>query len=241
METIKAKVIMLPTDSINQVKEGDLFINDSRKHSWGKLEALKCERIAQHGYAWNGSGIKTYINHLYIVTEEEIKEGDWFLQDNRALKHCGNSVSMIACFKDQFGKIHTYHSVIRYKIIATTDPKLKVKVDPKNGYDFRKDVKLLPQPSQSFIKEYCDKGEIEEVEIEVEQPSFHIDSDIDEEDYNPKIKVNPDNTINIKPIKDSWTREEVSNKLYECLGFFAHKHDIFIDGRDITKWIKENL
>jgi hypothetical protein len=48
METIKAKVIMLPTDSVNQVKEGELFINDSRKHSWGKLEALKCERITQH-------------------------------------------------------------------------------------------------------------------------------------------------------------------------------------------------
>ena len=26
-----------------------------------------------------------------------------------------------------------------------------------------------------------------------------------------KLKVNPDNTINIKPIKDSWSREEVES------------------------------
>lgn len=55
-----------------QVKEGGLFINDTRKHSWGKLEVLKCERITQHGHAWNGTGIRTDICHLYITSDEEI-------------------------------------------------------------------------------------------------------------------------------------------------------------------------
>ena len=62
-----------------QVKEGGLFINDTRKHSWGKLEALICERVTQHGHSWNGTGIRTDICHLYITSNEEIKEGDWYL------------------------------------------------------------------------------------------------------------------------------------------------------------------
>jgi hypothetical protein len=62
-----------------QVKEGGLFINDTRKHSWGKLEALRCERVTQHGHAWNGTGIRTDICHLYITSDEEIKEGDWVI------------------------------------------------------------------------------------------------------------------------------------------------------------------
>jgi hypothetical protein len=69
-----------------QVKEGGLFINDTRKHSWGKLEALRCERVTQHGHAWNGTGIRTDICHLYITSDEEIKEGDWYLDDTLQLR-----------------------------------------------------------------------------------------------------------------------------------------------------------
>ena len=80
MEVKRAKVIMLPAkNQINQVSEGDIFINDSREYSWGKLEALKCKRVTSNGHAWNGNGIKTYINHLYIVDDSDIKEGDWKL------------------------------------------------------------------------------------------------------------------------------------------------------------------
>lgn len=37
MEVRRTEVIMLPAkNQINQVSEGDMFINDSRKYSWGK-------------------------------------------------------------------------------------------------------------------------------------------------------------------------------------------------------------
>ena len=69
---------LIPTSKQEyQVKEGNLFINDTRKYYWGKLEALICERVTQHGHAWNGTGIKTDICHLYITSSEEIKEGDY--------------------------------------------------------------------------------------------------------------------------------------------------------------------
>ncbi len=59
------KVVMLPASrSQYQVEKDKLFINDSREHSWGKLEALVCERVTTHGHAWNGTGIKTYINQI---------------------------------------------------------------------------------------------------------------------------------------------------------------------------------
>ena len=138
------------------------------------------------------------------------------------------------------------------EVLATTDPKL---INRNGNMMYKSDECDLPQPSQSFIKEYCDKGGIDEVEIECERLSTEEHTNLidwdnvkanREEEINKikssfKFKVNPDNTINIKPIKESWNRGEVSNKLYECLGFFAHKHDITIDGRDISKWIEKNL
>jgi len=44
----------------------------------------------------------------------------------------------------------------------------------------------------------------------------------------------------IHPTK-TYTRDEVSEHLYNCLGYFAHQARINFDGRDVTKWIEENL
>lgn len=90
-----------------QVKEGGLFINDTRKHSWGKLEVLKCERITVNGHAWNGTGIRTDICHLYITSDEEIKVNDYITDGYRAWK-----------WKDDSSLLG------RKKIILTTDQDL---------------------------------------------------------------------------------------------------------------------
>ena len=153
--------------------------------------------------------------HLYITSDEEIKENSLVLLPNNTI-HRMNASDMISYLDSQ--------SKATKLIIATTQPFMN-----------------LPQPSQQFIEKYIEeynKGNvITKVDVEYDA------------DYNERykayyadtieLKVNPDNTINIKPIKDSWNREEVI-KLF-------HKYKIDHDGdgsyyKDIlNKWIAENL
>jgi len=96
--------------------------------------------------------------HLYITTDDEIKEGDWYLLGKTVRKSKGN------LGKPDEGKY--------LKIIATTDPELIVHVGQDyTGTVIRKDgmnYKKLPQPSKEFIEEYCKAGGIDEVDVEYE-------------------------------------------------------------------------
>ncbi len=120
-----------------QVKEGGLFINDTRKYSWGKLVALRCERVTQYGHAWNCSGIRTNIKHLYITSDEEIKEGNWCYYLNRF--GGGNIICQAYRHKDDKRMLFAHSSSNREigegitplkdeckKIILTTDQDLIV-------------------------------------------------------------------------------------------------------------------
>ena len=37
----------------------------------------------------------------------------------------------------------------------------------------------------------------------------------------------------------SYSEEEVQVKLYECLGYFAQKHNIIINGNEIDQWFEQ--
>jgi hypothetical protein len=93
------------------------------------------------------------------------------------------------------------------KIIATTD---KLNTHP-NVADSYRSGNCLPQPSQSFIEKWVEeynKGNvITDVMVEYEAMNTTIVNRT-YNDFEPKI--NPkDNTITIRKIKDSWSREEV--------------------------------
>ena len=132
-------IYLIPTEKQEyQVKEGGLFINDTRKYSWGKLEALRCERVTQHGHAWNGTGIRTDICHLYITSDEEIKEGDWCI--------VGNGVSKL---NTQFTSKEEINAIWK-KIILTTDQDLI-----KDGVQAINDEFLewfVKNPSREFVE-----------------------------------------------------------------------------------------
>lgn len=94
-------------------------------------------------------------HNIYITTDDEIKEGDWFIAID----------SSIQIAKSNYEKLPNDK-----KIIATTDPELIVYVGQdytgtvirKNGKNYQR----LPQPSKSFIEEYCKAGGIDEVDVE---------------------------------------------------------------------------
>ncbi len=121
------------------------------------------------------------------------------------------------------------------KIIATTDSSLIIINNKLDSRDLLHTL-ILPQPSQSFIEKYIEKynkGEkIADVMVEYESINSHVLGLI-------RLKVNPkDNTITIKPIKDSWNREEVIKLMNLSIeqGKYAFDQNNWED-----KWIKENL
>lgn len=235
----EAQVVMLPSlVQTYQVKQGDVFINDSREHSWGKLQALKCERVTSNGHAWNGSGIQTYINHLYLVDDSEIKEGDWYLLGKIVRQSKGN------LGKPDKGKY--------MKIIGTTDSSLvinAVDIHEVQGQVMQSHYhKELPQLSQSFIESYC-KNPVEKVMVEYETPVPPLKMRrsnsgkakmlaIKQAAFGLQPQLTHNNELIIHPIEEKlYTREEVAELCAKAYW------DGNLNTGDIIpeNWIKENL
>lgn len=222
----KVKVVMTPTNSVNQIDQGDLFINDTREHSWGKLEALTCERVTVNGHAWNGSGIRTNINHLYFISDEELKDGEWCYES----KMKGNKIF-------EYDSSNIWHKGA-YKVVATTDKSLVYLTNNgRVGYK-------LPQISQEFIENYCEVGGVDEVEIEYYKYAEELNgtSLIPRDLY--RIKVDSSNCVFVHPVKDSWNREELITTVIDLFlkeREHREKYSHFIDREDLTEWINKNL
>lgn len=238
----KIQLVMLPTNE----KANDCHI----------LYFPKTGRLNKRAYSdeelQTGKGLikLEYItNHLYFLSDEEIKEGDWFLMNNACIRQCkskNNKPHTIPTIIDTTGGIH--HVSVCKKIIATTDKSLKLNYDGKTPITENWNGYLLPQIPQSFIEYYVseyNKGNIiTEVDIE-----YGVTKNENRE-FVEFLWVKQDNTINIKPIKDSWNREEVENEL---MGFFVFMTYGKWKGSDFKKWngsksfrvveeyIKENL
>ena len=189
MKLKKARIIILPA---NDLKNGELLIHksyDIEKHLWLTEVDLK-----EDNTVW-------IPQHLYFTTDEEIIEGDW--------RYDLVSKTVILTTK------HTDRSLIRdncRKIIATTDTKLKSTIQTENNYKISKTylTKPLPQPSKVFIEKYCKASGIDEVIIEYEEQRVIINTSPRVEEGWMLPKVDSHNTITIHPIKNSWTKEEVT-------------------------------
>lgn len=208
METYnKCKVVMLPTKNINNSS-----IILGVVPNWAQLtsEVLNDQE-------WQNFGKP---QHLYILSEEEIKEGDWCLGKDSDGKNYLIQMNNTTSPKFHY-EIH--------KIIASTDLNLRI-----------------PQIHQSFIslciEEYNKENIIEEVEVEYEDkgyPHYYTSAGgIGSARWikDLRLKINPDNTISIKPLKNSWNREEIVN-LFEK---FNNEKCIFPQ-KILNDWLKQNL
>lgn len=189
----KTKVVMLPTNEKANLKLG------------------------QNGLLVNTTlGYDTHFTnqHLYFLSDDEIKKGDWCYDEHNKVVFQNNSSGTPGASK---------------KIIATTD---KLRVMTKDEFS-SVDNQHLPQPSKSFIEKYVKEhySGVPIINVLVEYNHLLSTTGLNEE----WLKVNDsDNTITIKKIKDSWTRDEVVNLLQQ---FNNDKSGAF----DCTKWIEENL
>lgn len=170
--------------------------------------------------------------HLYITTDEEIKEGDWYLLGNTPRKSTGN-----------LGKPDSKW----LKIIATTDPKLvfnnKFEREIQGVKMEASHHKQLPQIPQSFIEEYCKAGGIDEVLVEYEY-GFSLKLRAGGQSHAYKLKLNPDNTIIIHPVEEKmYNREEVIELLHKMHRMVFNLSAVGDPCGEFKrdKWIEENL
>ena len=197
----KAKVIMLPTENKSNI---GIVYRDVEKTKGKLVLNLKVN-----------DNYKSYIN-LYIISDDEIEDGDWFINllDN-SIHQATNWIYVSTC----------------KKIIATTDTSLIENIEmigTGSTYLFK-----LPQPSQQFIEKYIEsynKGEvITDVLVEYELENINIHR------FEDELKVNPkDNTIIIKKLKNSWNREEV-------IELFKLREKTIHNYYTEEEWIEENL
>ena len=256
----RGKVVMLPTNE--EKAKFPFYLTSNGNYSNDKLKLFE-------GFC-NGNP-----QHLYILSNEEIKEGDWFLSNLNEILKCTKKEDKFIWYErltvpkvSEIAQPFSIHINLKpKKIIATTDKSLNPKLYKDNeenagfgGYYIWKNGVVgkpqylskenynkfcLPQPSQSFIQKFVEeynKGNvITEVMIEYETYFNHAPRGGSHEEplWDIYLKINPkDNTITIRKIKDSWTREEVVkliNKISEEVDFESATQ------KTIDKWIEENL
>lgn len=174
-------IVMLPTD-----KESSMYLFKNKLFKG-------CSNL----------GIDSIPKHLYILSDEEIKGGDWVIVDE--------ILSQVK-FKE-FDETLTYP-----KVLASTDSSLKLKCSNCNGIgdvspSMDQDVdcgicngrgyKLLPSISGSFIKEfikaYNEGKKIETVELEIIDERHYLDDTL-------RPKLNPDGSV-IASLKEENSKE----------------------------------
>jgi len=226
MEQFKrAKVVMLPTNIRSVIAISDTL-------------GLLPYNITQY------VKIKEHIvpQHLYIISDDEIKERDKVIFNNNIYTVLKTGIHYYGDFDLQVSNNMFIPSNKSKKIIATTDKSLSIKlhigevVDNSYPQAFHN---ILPQPSPQFIQKYIEsynKGEIiTDILVEL----------LSEESYGcdlayygltePELKINPkDNTITIKKIKDTYSREEI----FAVIETYNNAKG---DAPNIVDWLKENL
>jgi len=201
---IKGKVVMLKAESSNIILRNRDGIMHHRDY---------------YGSAWKDMG--DVYQHLYITSDDEIKEGDW-------------------CYDEKFKGIFQYNEEIYShvlhllkKVIATTDTSLTIPHKHKELPDWN-----LPSPSESFIKAYIEAynngNVIEDVLVEVNIDLINEFSSGDTPTiFDIKLK---NNNIIIKKMKDSWTREEMCSNMQQYMEYCK-----FLGYITPQQWIEENL
>lgn len=169
--------------------------------------------------------------HLYITSNEEIKENDWYYSIKYGILKARVATPNI-----------DYEKEGCKKIIATTDESL----EPRNLYGNSGLFKTkLPKPSNSFISKYIEEYNqgniITDVLVEYKLNQYKFMSTLcttKEKEY--ELKVDSNNTITIKKVKDSYSREELIEILYKYNDGIIDRYSQ-LTNKDLDKWIKENL
>lgn len=168
--------------------------------------------------------------HLYITTDDEIKEGDWLIWNDKIYHN-----SKISFIGVDYSKCK--------KVVATTNPELGH--GNKNGAFYH-----LPKIPQWFINRYCQLGGgINNVAIEYKITDHYGDevahcedgyySKMVYEGTTVKLVVDSDNYVSMRLLQELWSKEE----LILIIKQFRRELTMSQEGEyfDEDKWIEDNL
>lgn len=230
-----------------------VMIATKQRHS--DIELDETLQLATHKGYVNKNG-----QHLYIISNEDIKEGDWYVSYMLDISDLSNILTVPDTIKKaNFNNTNKFiielYSKYCKKIIATTDESLKIDNDITNQTSViwdKRDIervivgsKSLPKPSDSFISKYIEEYNagrtIANVLVEYEVgKSYSGNSGLEVKQW---LKIDSNNQITIKKVKDSYSREEVIEVLHNSLDAHTTKHttlrQVFV--KQLNNWIKENL
>lgn len=245
----KCKVVMLPTNE-KAIRKGQIgFV---KENTW----IGTCSNVELDNVAVNRGDVVP--QHLYILSDEKIKVGDWYLVELFDINGVSTGLHVEQCksITDDlwvnFNSVTTTRHINNCrKIIATTDKSLSVLLEPHiDEYGDMRYNKFqgLPEPSpefvEVFIREYNKGNVIEEVMVEyetrLEQVYSHSGNKIQEESE-PYLKVDKNNYITITRVKDSWGREEIFELFNKFRKDFPLHRGIQIMDYELKNWIEQNL
>ena len=161
--------------------------------------------------------------HLYVLSNDEIKLFDCVYNNKENIVEQINSKTQLIFVLEENKENQTFK-----KVIATTNKTLSQTSRTE-----------IPQPSQQFIEEFIEEYNrgniITDVLVEYEEgKSYSGNEGLIIKEW---LKINPkDNTITIKKVKDSYTKEEVENLIYTAM-----KDRCYTTIAEWKKWLEENL
>ena len=224
-------VVMLPTNQAQNEDNNTIYLNNFSK-----------ELIL----GWrNARSTNQTVQHLYITSDEEIKEGDWVILNYRIGKSIDKALP--ACLKNAFHNADFWNAENKTQnlgnkpIIATTDTSLRRMGDGIVDIALGLEISYIPESFiKYFIEEYNKGNVITKVMVEYVQVPNSVFIQVLEAPY-IQLKINSDNTINIKPIKNSWNREEHIANIKAFAKEFVANTDTAYKQAVIDKWIENNL
>ena len=207
METIKKKcqIIML---SVNEKAIGSEFTIGKRIKTIEKTP----DKLV---YGCALSDITFQRQHLYIISNDEIKEEDFFM----------SAFMSYSLHNVKEGYAEYPDTTNCKKIIATTDKTLG-----------------LPQIPKEFIEAYIlsynmgSMNTITEIMVEYEEIISYSSKKVD----HYKLKIDENNCISITAVKTNYSKEEVKSLLHNLAGEM-HKQGIIFNPDSTEKWIEKNL
>lgn len=169
------------------------------------------------------NGLEHTYQHLYLVSNEEIKYNDWYIDDTNQIRQS------ITDDKEYWDVRQDY-----LKIIATTDKSLSI-TESNVSFTDRDIQVVLPWIPESFIKAYVESnGEIDEVMVEYSS----IPADRAPNGWDTYVETTEDNEVIISlPKKKIYTRDEVIKLIKKFNNRLSDQVWLNFD----DDWIKENL
>ena len=231
----KCQVVMLPTQ-----KASSLYLLNNE---------LKLGLNEKGNSAWKNQ-------HLYIISDDGINEGDWFIHKTDADCSIHRCIERPVKYNVISDNNINYFLGFCKKIIATTDTSLKINKKVTNPaiqeYIQQGTVcsfyeSILPQPSPQFIQKFIesyDKGNII-VDVMVEYEIIKIKAGQYAFVETEQLKVDSNNYITITKVKDNWNSLEIAGLIRTFENNYFSNFKLKLDHSDrvefVGKFIEDNL